>query len=1209
MRSSAKALSIAGDGAIVRVSADALADTSRSSISASSDSILTIGEGSSLSGAGVIIDSSYGNLIDSSVSLTATALTLGSGQISIQLESVGSLSGSDFDSHLVLAGDFLSKVADSSALTLKSYRTVDIYGSGSLSFNALKIQSSGLRGFPGSGEPEVNLTATNVFFSNPNNLTTPDDLSTPGSFAISAQNIKLGKNAFKFAGYSSLSMTGTGGILATADGSLSGEGALSISAPLLTASQGVNYSISATGGLLDIQSSGTAAVTEGLGSGLTLIGTSVSINSRISLPSGNLRIQATEGDITIDSNAYLNVSGSAHQFYDVTRYADAGLIQLRADAGNVVLGSGSVISVAAHDDGGRAGTLEVNAPTGSITMDGSVLGQAVNDADSGVFNLDIGSMSDFAAINDPLQIGGFFGARSFRVRSGAVVINSDVKAKSFELTAEGGEGEGSITIQNTIDASGVYGGRIVLVARDSLTLESGSILTVAADKFNSAGKGGEIYLHAGSQQNGIVSDSAVLDLKEGATIDLSVKSLDDGGEFVAGGITDIGSSAFYGKFTGKLYLRAPRTSDNTGLQINPILSTITGGSAIFAEGYKLYDLSDDDTLAAITLTVDPDVTLANGDVFSRTLEVGKLNTLLRDQIHADNQAFLGTSDDSFANESALLSSLLDGNANAETLASILVVAPGVEIINRSGDLTLGSANPTGYPDSEDTTLRPDYEALSSADWNLSTMRYGAKRTPGSLVLRAKGDIVFNNSLSDGFDAVTATEDDPTIYSNGLSFAANGHSALWLAQLSKIDLDADTLLPVRPVNIQSWSYQITAGADISSANNRSVLAQSALDVDPDTGVTKGSVLVGEFYSAVLNSRDARLTDADGNEITQDSAGIGDYGTTVANMRINAHEVGEDDGLFVDRGTRFEVVRTGTGDISINAARDVQLRNQFATIYTAGVALPVSTTVFSENDFVVPSVAFDSGYTSLGSPSQIYTPQWAMAGGNVKISAVNDIKRVTQFTDTEGNITTIPDSSHQITSNWLYRRAYVDPSTGKAGAIQYLPDDETAIDTAASTTWWIDYSNFFQGFGALGGGNVNLVAGKDVVNADAVAPTNARMSGLDSDTLENLTPTSTKFLEHGGGDVTVQAGGNINGGLYYVERGRGRLVASGEIKTNSSRSPPLDYCRALSVMIQSFCKMESSLQRSCRSQLGCQQRSFLAEGDLKSLLRKIFFWDPL
>src|SRR5262249_4769639 len=100
---------------------------------------------------------------------------------------------------------------------------------------------------------------------------------------------------------------------------------------------------------------------------------------------------------------------------------------------------------------------------------------------------------------------------------------------------------------------------------------------------------------------------------------------------------------------------------------------------------------------------------------------------------------------------------------------------------------------------------------------------------------------------------------------------------------------------------------------------------------------------------------------------------------------------------------------------------------------------------------------------------------------------------------------------------------------------------------STTWWVDFSNFFEGVGALGGGNVTLVAGHDISNVDAVAPTNARMS--------KGSPDAANLLELGGGDVSVQAGHDINGGVYYVERGTGTLSAGNEITTNSTRSPSL------------------------------------------------------
>jgi hypothetical protein len=68
------------------------------------------------------------------------------------------------------------------------------------------------------------------------------------------------------------------------------------------------------------------------------------------------------------------------------------------------------------------------------------------------------------------------------------------------------------------------------------------------------------------------------------------------------------------------------------------------------------------------------------------------------------------------------------------------------------------------PVTSDVTIT-DPEATARADWDLSSWRYGTKDAPGILTLRAKGDITFNNALSDGFKTIKTT-DDPSIYDNG-----------------------------------------------------------------------------------------------------------------------------------------------------------------------------------------------------------------------------------------------------------------------------------------------------------------------------------------------------------------------------------------------------------------------------------------------------------
>ena len=75
--------------------------------------------------------------------------------------------------------------------------------------------------------------------------------------------------------------------------------------------------------------------------------------------------------------------------------------------------------------------------------------------------------------------------------------------------------------------------------------------------------------------------------------------------------------------------------------------------------------------------------------------------------------------------------------------------------------------------------------------------------------------------------------------------------------------------------------------------------------------------------------------------------------------------------------------------------------------------------------------------------------------------------------------------------------------------------------------------------MGGGNVTLAAGGSVINVDAAVPTNARL-------------VNGQLIELGGGNLVVNAGNNIDGGVYYVESGRGTLIAGNNIQTNSTRA---------------------------------------------------------
>ena len=1052
---------VSGDGTFTRVSSDAGATFTRKNVTASTTPLLSIGAGARITGAGVILDSSYGSAFDPAAFVAAQSLDLGSGQISIQLGATATLTGSAVPQHLVLAGSLLAEVQQVSALTLRSYRTIDVYGSGSFGSTAqgrLTLFAGGIRGY-NQGTSTTTFSAPSITLGNPANVAAlPAPAVTSGTLQFAAQTFQFGSNAFAAAGWQNVAIKATGGVLGSGVGSFSTPGNLTIETPLITGVRGSSQSITAGGDLILLPLTGTPTVTGGLGAGFTFTGNRVAAGTAISLPSGQLTLHATGLAQAVTVTGALDVGGLAQKFYDLTRYPDAGTITLISDRGDVNLLAGGTVSVAAATGGGKAGQIKVTASQGAFNLTGAtLLGGALTGNTTGSFLLDAGSLPSFNALSTALNGGSFFQERSFRIRTGDVTITNPLGraniARVFSLSAD----TGKITVDGTVDASGTTGGKITLISGKGVELKSGSSLTVHAKEFSSAGKGGEIRIEAGAAVNGVADTASSLSILAGSTIDLGVDA------FVAGDYLTSGSSAFEGKFTGTLHLRAPRLGND--VKVDAILGNVTGASSVIVEGYRLYNQSS-----------------------------GLLNNALRTTINTDATAYMN------AGYATMFTKLTTGNPNVAALGQALVIAPGVEIYNATGDLTLGTA----------------VSGLNSEDWNLSTFRYGPKQAPGILTLRAKGDIIFNNTLSDGFTPVTASIN-------------NGNSTMWLAPLSPV-VTANGL----PVNTQSWAYRIAAGSDLSSSDFRSVLPAISL------ASGKGSVLVGEFYPAIPNSTTSGA-----------SPGAGSAGTTENTIQITTG---------ASNRTRFEVVRTGTGDIEIAAGRDVQLRNQFATIYTAGVRIPTATQIYAAGDFVLPivekSTAAHPNQGDLGTPQQNYPAQWALSGGSVIIAAQGDIGRFTLLgTDV------VPDSSKQLPNNWLYRRGYVDSSTGLfgEGGVGNVGSNSAGnvSEASASTAWWIDYSNFFEGIGALGGGNVSLIAGSDVINVDAVIPTNARMVGKDPLTGLNVAPDAAKLLQYGGGDLTVKAGSNIDGGVYYVEKGTGTLTAGGAITTNSARSPSLGY----------------------------------------------------
>jgi filamentous hemagglutinin len=962
-----------GDGLLLRVSADPNAQILRQNITdaatvANRSTLprMDIGTGASITGTGVIVDSTYATNLALGAEISGRAVSLNSGQISLELGGARPRSAIDAATDgLILNSVDLQRFQTSDSLSLLSYSSLDIFGTGTVGdarLNNLRLSAGEIRGFDQGTSGNVTFQARNITLDNRGNGRVPGAIVSPprGTLAFEGETVRIGTNTMQIDQYANLDIRASRGLVLQGTGGISMAGAVNITTPSVTASRSATQFITAGGALVMNSPGGTSRLSGELGASLTLQGSSAAINTNILLPSGRLNVIATNGNVDIGGR--LDVGGTAQSFFDLIEYTDAGSITLTSNTGSVNVTAGATLNLAAANGGGNAGTLSVKAAQGNATLNGTLLGSGGSGGRDGSFVLDVLSLPSLSALSSTLNSADFTASRNIRVRTGNVLIDGTTTAQQFALSADAG----NINVTGIIDASGRTGGSINLTAAQSLNLQSGALLDVSASAYNAAGKGGHVMLETRGNSGGAIN------IASGSSVDLSV---DD--------------TASLGQFTGTLHLRAPQNAAATDLAINTISGNIIGASSIVAEGYKVYNLSGS---GVITNTLRNDI-FNNGSTFGN-------------------------------NAAAIANRLLSGN-------TALSVQVGAEL-QSTGDITLGTVN----------------ASPSSTAWNLGTYRFGPQNTPGVLTMRAAGNLIFYEALSDGF-------------------TSGAHDAVLLA-----------LNPQLAANAQSWSYRLAAGADLSAADGRQIVSTS--------------------NSSLLLGRDAGT----GNE---SATNIGTNASTSAAV-----------------AGKYQVIRTGSGSIEINTAQDVQLLNQFATIYTAGVRV-ADPTLGGSFDLPNTAIGIQAGYEA----------QFTHAGGNVTINAGRDITHLTK--NSAGQL--IADSTRQLPNNWLNRRGYVDPITGAFGIGRN--------GDVASTAWWVDYSNFFQGVGALGGGNVIMNAGRDVANVDAVIPTTARM--------RRGTPTTTGLVELGGGDLQVNTGRNLDAGVYYVERGKGALNVGGNIITNSTRSP--------------------------------------------------------
>lgn len=353
---------------------------------------------------------------------------------------------------------------------------------------------------------------------------------------------------------------------------------------------------------------------------------------------------------------------------------------------------------------------------------------------------------------------------------------------------------------------------------------------------------------------------------------------------------------------------------------------------------------------------------------------------------------------------------------------------------------------------------------------------------------------------DGVTTTSAAAAASSVESSEFTTFMNNADAMQAAAL--------TALQSAGSDVASGNLKVRAGVELVSSGDMSV--NSAWDLTGATWLPTGANQAGGRLvlraagNLAVNARlglpnDTALPPASGWSMQL----VGGADTTSADAMAVKASTDQGD-VTINTGVK---VTTSTGDIRIAAGRNFVEQSKTA-IYTTGsaVTLPAFMSVLPLSS-AVPT----SGVNLVN-------------GGDISITA-------------QGNVTGSNDYADP--SQWLRRTSLVNTSTSFA----YLP-----------AYWWVDRAGNsnaktvgLQGIATLGGGNITIVA-VDTVSGLSVSAASSRSAATTATAVyevnnKNYIPSANAV--YGGGDVRIDAGGDVLGGQYLVSRGTASLTAGGQV----------------------------------------------------------------
>ncbi len=883
-----------------------------------------------------------------------------------------------------------------------------------------------------------------------------------------------------------------------------------------------------TAGNLQVLPNGAAApataMSASLGGGLSLSGKNVTDSGSIIVPGGRISLQATSGDLDVNSGAVLDTSGISVTVANQTRGASGGIVNLTA-MGNLLLAQGSTIGVAGAS-GSPDGAVNLVAQTGNAKVGATLNGGNPNDTMGASFSLYTGSQLTGGLPSLASVLGAFTSAINVEVGTGDLDLaaGSSLIANQVNLTAD----SGAIDIAGTINApSASLRGSIGLFALNDVTLESTGTLTANATTQNndSSGRGGDIELST------LVG---AINLPSSATS--------------AQGIFASGPAG-----AGSLLLRAPTVNGND-VSISSISANLGVGHLTIEPVLQAADYSADYQAGYVPTG---DITsAANVDAIATTVQTyyaNAANTIAtRLQVGSATDIPLVIEPGVVVNETATttLSSALNLYDAIGTGSSNGVAIPIDLTVRSTGSLTIKGNITDGVDDDGSLLGGPSSSLRFVAGANLAsanplgivpgqaaTLTLGnatATTGRGAILETGTGDIdlvssgqITINPFSSAF--TTGTLPDTSVDSPTLTFAGVG-TISYMNNGGNVMVDAGTNIVANNAqgNISAWltysSKTLTDGAQVGvwGAN------LTAFNANP-------------WSVATLGGGDVQVT-AGGNITTMSIAAAGSM-----NAGPSAQTPSSSGGLAVSAGGNI----AGDQFFLADGAGNINAGETFSTVplTSSSGALPLQTgSLFALQNSRL-SLWAEDGITisAVVNPTMLTQPKAVGQLGGLNFSSYGDDSALNAQTSSGSVVMNDTSSSYNVFSG----RAGVTP--GSTTAYSILP---TSLDLA-SLSQDVNLGSTIATLFPSATGQFTLFAARDILGAPSGAldvismsdapvgtvATAANVSGAPVSVLTGLSAYNFSGDLHAGSDAAA----SIVAGTGYQQSGtvpaRGRANHSG------------------------------------------------------------------